>query len=90
MFQIISPQKVQHSDGYIVQVADRYALEYLDKNYQARVEVDFGTNVGVYRDSLHILTMDGGAVQIDTVERETIFRRIISGIEAMGNKVEIC
>jgi hypothetical protein len=89
MLKKIILQKIQHSDGYVVQVLDRYIVEYFDKSFQAHVKVDFGTNVGVYRDSLNISTIDGREVKLGSAKSKEIFERIISDIEAMGRKMEI-
>jgi hypothetical protein len=88
MFLKISPQKVKHSDGYIVQVADRYTVEYLDENYQARIDVDFGVDVGVYLHSLVVKDRSGAEINLGTVECDKVYERIVSGIEAMGSQVE--
>jgi hypothetical protein len=89
MFRRISPQKVQHSDGYIVQVADRYTVEYLDENYQARIEADFGAmDVGVYLRSLVVKDRSGAEINLSSAECDKIFERIVSGLEAMGSPVE--
>jgi hypothetical protein len=88
MFRKISPQSVEHNDGYVVQVADRYAVEYFDKYFQARIDVDFGTSVGVYLRSLIIKDKNGFVINLTPLERDRIFERIVSGIEAMGSSVE--
>ena len=46
-------QKVQNEAGHVVQVADRFYVEYLKPNLRAVVNVDFGVHVDVYKDSLH-------------------------------------
>ena len=88
MFQKISPQKVQHSDGYLVQVADRYAVEYLDENYVACIDVDFGETVGVYFRSLVVKNKSGDDIELSKDEYSKILERVVSGIEAMGSTVE--
>jgi hypothetical protein len=87
MFTKLSPQKVKHSDGYIVQVANRFAVEYLSENITASVSVDFGMDVGVYCNTLRDLKA-GGIISGD--EGELVISRIIAGLEAMGCKVERC
>lgn len=88
MFRKISLQKVQHSDGYIVQVADRYAVEYLDEICQARIAVDFGADAGVYLRTLVVKDKSGAEIHLGSVECGRIIERIVSGIEAMGSSVE--
>jgi hypothetical protein len=48
MFTKLAPQKVKHSDGYLVQVANRQCVEYVEPHRKAMIEVDFGNSVGVY------------------------------------------
>jgi hypothetical protein len=38
--------KVKHSDGYLVQVANRQCVEYVEPHRKAMIEVDFGNSVG--------------------------------------------
>ena len=90
MFRILSPQKVQHPDGYIVQIENRYAAGYFDSDYRASIELDFGENVGVYRDTIKIFKLNNDLVELSLVEVEVIFQRIVDGIKAMGSDVEIC
>ncbi|WP_154071489.1 hypothetical protein [Bradyrhizobium lablabi] len=37
--------KVKHSDGYLVQVANRQCVEYVEPHRKAMIEVDFGNSV---------------------------------------------
>jgi hypothetical protein len=39
-FARVAPQVARHSDGYIVQVGDRYHIEYADGDAIARVPAD--------------------------------------------------
>lgn len=88
MFKKISPQKVQHSDGYTVQVADRYTVEYFDEHCRARIEVDFGESVGVYFRTLLVKDNNGAELNLSLSESDIIFDRIVAGIKAMGSSVE--
>jgi len=45
--------KVKHSDGYLVQVANRQCVEYVEPHRKAMIEVDFGNSVGVYMETLN-------------------------------------
>src|SRR5882672_11983209 len=45
--------KVKHSDGYLVQVANRQCVEYVEPHRKAMIEVDFGNSVGVYIETLN-------------------------------------
>lgn len=90
MFKSLSPQNVQHSDGYIVQVENRNAVGYFDSQYRALVEVDFGEKVGVYKDTLKIMKLNGGFIDLSPVEAEVFLQRMVEGIMAMGSGVEVC
>lgn len=83
MYRKITPQKVQHPDGYIVQVADRSHVEYIEGTNCAVVEVEFSSVTGVYKNTLKVWNES-------KVEREVILGRIVAGLKAMGCKVELC
>ncbi len=90
MFTRISPQKVQHSTGYLVQVLDRGTIEYVEGGTHATVQVDFGTTVGVYKQTLQKLEREGQGGWLSEAEREGVFGRIVDGLKAMGCVVEVC
>ncbi|MES2407093.1 MAG: hypothetical protein V4528_07205 [Pseudomonadota bacterium] len=72
-----------------MQVADRYAVEYIDENCNARIDVDFGAiDVGVYLHSLVAKDRNGAEINLSSAERDKIFESIVSGLEAMGGQVE--
>jgi sporulation-control protein spo0M len=83
MFHTLAPQRVHHDDGYIVQVADRHHVEYLDGSQRWVVEVEFAPVVGIYRDTL-------GSERSSATDFDTVLRRIAAGLEAMGSNVEVC
>lgn len=88
MFIRLAPQKVRHSLGYVVQVADRTTVEYLDQGQRALVEADFGSSVCIYEKTLQFFGNEGNT-PIGS-ERKVILDRIVVGLEAMGIMVEIC
>jgi hypothetical protein len=90
MFTRLAPQKVRHSSGYVVQVADRESVEYLESDRRAVVAVDFGTTVGVYANTLSEWITPTGKGQMVTSERAEIVQRIVAGLEAMGSAVQVC
>jgi uncharacterized protein YciU (UPF0263 family) len=90
MFKKINPQKVESSDGYTVQVADRNHVEYLETARKADVEVDFGITVGVYARTLRGWMDGSGLSPIKVSEKALVLKRIVAGLEAMGSKVELC
>src|ERR1700738_3551837 len=45
--------KVKHRDGYLVQVANRQCVEYVEPHRKAMIEVDFGNSVGIYIETLN-------------------------------------
>lgn len=87
MFRSLTPQKVCHSSGYVIQVFDRYHVEYIDGSKVAKVEVDFGPIVGIYRTSLQ--QWDSGELIYDK-DKEIILDRIAKGLQFMGSRTEIC
>lgn len=88
MFTHLTPQKVRHSLGYVVQVADRTTVEYLDQNQQVLIEADFGSSIGIYEKTLRFFE-NGKETNIDS-KRKIILDRIVAGLQAMGSTVEIC
>ena len=90
MFKKITPQKVQHSDGYIVQIADRSSVEYLENNHKAKIEVDFAVLTGVYQDTLSGWIKSSGYEQkMNQTEHDNVLRRIVEGLKFMGCSIEI-
>lgn len=83
MFQRLAPQQVRHSDGYIVQVADRHHVEYLDGVDHWLIEVEFAPVTGIFRSSLH-------GQQPSVLDPNEVLNRIAAGLEAMGCEVEVC
>lgn len=88
MLTKITNQKVQDDElGYVVQVADRFNLEYLEPQRTARIEVEFGASVGIYKDSLHNWV---GGNPLTAAEKELVIARIKNALQFMGSKTEIC
>lgn len=90
MFKKISPQKVKHSNGFTVEVADRHSVEYSDMNYRVRIEADFGpADVGIYFGSLTVIAGNRKGVALSRAEREDLANRIILALREMGSQVEL-
>jgi hypothetical protein len=75
MFTRLAPQKVKHSDGYVVQVANRECVEYIEPHRKAMIEVGFGNSVGVYIETLNGWLSDAGISPMSPSDRE----HVISG-----------
>ena len=90
MFRQVASQKVQDEAGHIVQVADRFTVEYLEPNLRAVVAVDFGVHVNVYRNSLHVYDDLLNSIQLTDEKRRQILGDIVSGISAMGGEAVMC
>jgi len=90
VFKKLGPQKVQHVDGYIVQIADRSTVEYIEGKRLASIEVDFASVTGVYKKTLRGCGSSENADQMGHEEGEVVLQRIIAGIRAMGCNVEVC
>jgi hypothetical protein len=87
MFTKITPQRVSHSSGFIVQVFDRYHVEYIQGEKTALVEVDFAPIIGIYKSTLSAWE-DGGI--LSETEKSIIIDRISEALKFMGSKVETC
>jgi hypothetical protein len=89
VFIKLSPQKVQHSSGYIVLVRDRFSIEYVDGDRKASVEVEFGSTFGVYARTLRVTNDAGNDVPASEEELAQMVERIVEGMRAMaGSPVE--
>lgn len=91
MFTRLSPQKVRHNSGYIVQTGGRYSLQYLDEDMAAEVLADFAPTTGIYPDSLTIRdNKDSPPRSPNTEERNMIMGRIEAALQFLGEQYEIC
>jgi hypothetical protein len=76
--------KVKHSDGYLVQVANRQGVEYVEPHRKAMIEVDFGNSVGVYIETLNGWLSEAGISPMSATDRERVISGIVAGLDAMG------
>jgi hypothetical protein len=91
MFTQISPQKVRHLSGFIVQVIDRQTVEYLEEKRSAFIEIDFAATTGIFEKTLSNWKTGNDLVPMGEMEKQTVLNRIVAGLHAMGlEKVEIC
>ncbi len=91
MFTQLTPQKVQHSSGYIVQTGGRDSLQYLVGDTGAEVEADFASVTGIYPDSMTIrVKNDASARPATPQEKSLIMGRIESALKYLGEKYELC
>ena len=82
--KLFSPQKVISDEGFTVQVADRYTIEYVESTSHWVVEVDFGVNsTGLYRSTLKL---DKGIAKSD---ENIVFDRIVKALSLMESNCEI-
>jgi hypothetical protein len=76
--------KVKHSDGYLVQVANRQCVEYVEPHRKVMIEVDFGNSFGVYIETLNGWLSAAGISPMSATDRERVISGIVAGLEAMG------
>ncbi len=90
MFKRLRPQKVQHASGFIVQMAGRYSVEYLENGRLAKITVDIGIpTLGVYRDTLTPwILADGTTIPMTETERLRVLDAIGQGLAFMGVEIE--
>jgi len=89
MFTKLTPQRIKHDSGYIVQTGGRFSLQYMEGDLVAEIKADFATVTGLYPDSLAIRR--GSTPEIPTDQmRELILTRIIEGLKFWNMKYEIC
>lgn len=91
MFQRLAPQRVKHSSGFVVQIADRETVEYLDGARSARITVDFAELTGVYEDTLTDWSLPaGGGMKMTDAERPVVLKNIGDALAFMGVRFEWC
>lgn len=88
MFTKLTPQKVKHDSGYIVQTGSRESLQYLKGNIKAEVKADFGNITRIYRESL-VLHKDGVAILPSIEEHELILKHITDALTFLGENYEL-
>jgi hypothetical protein len=88
MFTVIKPQKVVHSDGYTIQIADRETVEYIEHGIVWQISVDFGKTVGIYRQSIRRL-QGRDEQHISQSDKDAIVEKVAKGLQAMGSQIEI-
>ncbi len=90
MFKRLRPQKVQHASGFIVQMAGRYSVEYLENGRLAKITVDIGIpTLAVFRDTLTPwILADGTTIPMTEPERLRVLDNIGQGLAFMGVKIK--
>ena len=90
MFKRLRPQKVQHSSGFIVQMAGRYTVEYRENGRLAKITVDIGIpTLAVFRDTLTPwILADGTTIPMTETERLRVLDNIGQGLAFMDVKVK--
>jgi hypothetical protein len=89
MFSRIAPQQARDDSGTLVRIVDRQHVEWVNGSKRASVEVDFGSDVGVFCSTLSWLNSDGAILMSET-ERILVLTQIVEGLQSMGLKVERC
>jgi hypothetical protein len=90
MFKRLGPSKVQHTSGFIVQIADRYTVEYLENDWMAKITMNLGMpTYAVYRDTLTAWTLaDGATIPMTDADRPRVLDNIGRGLAFMGVNVK--
>jgi hypothetical protein len=87
MFHFLGPQAVQSDEGFVVRVLDRERVEYAGQGVTARVSVEFGRPVAVYRNTIDVVRDE--RISDGDLSYDELLDRIRRGIEAMGSAVEL-
>ena len=90
MFKRLGPSKVQHSGGFIVQMTDRYTIEYRENGRMAKITMNLGMpTYAVYRDTLTPwILADGATIPMTDADRARVLDNIGQGLAFMGVKIE--
>lgn len=92
MFSIPSPNVIESSEGYSVEVLGRTGLIYNEgsKTMQIDSEVLAGpSGIVVYTDSINSWDKPNGVSQIDDKERERIVSNIVAAFKFRGYDIEV-
>jgi hypothetical protein len=83
-FERIAPQVVRHSEGYQVQIADRWHLAYVEIAQAALVDADLEGPV-VRLQSESVMWTEPSERKPTDAERLMILDRVVQGVLAMGD-----
>lgn len=89
MFTKLTPQRIRHNSGYIVQSGGRFSFQYIDGDLVAEIPVDRAKITGLYPDSMTIHKGSNSEAPTEQV-RELILNRIIEGLKFWNMEYEIC
>jgi hypothetical protein len=89
MFKKIAPQVAKDPEGRIVQVRDRHTLQYIDRELEVNMEVEFGPVTAIYSSTLTASRPSGTPVELPQDQRATIVKRIEEGLRCLGVKYEV-
>jgi hypothetical protein len=86
----IAPQIFENTDGYTVQVGSRTAMEYLEKNRKAIIEVEFGpTDTCIYENRLSGWFCGGQESPMSEIEKDRVVARVVAALRFDGSRVQI-
>jgi hypothetical protein len=89
MFTQLSPQKAQHSDGYIVQSGGRHYMEYIAEGLRADVEVERGPVTGVFWKTIRFYNAERERIEVSAELRGLVLQRLLDGMKFLGMKAEL-
>jgi hypothetical protein len=87
-FARVAPQVARHSNGYVVQIGDRYHIEYADGDAVASVPADLERPVVLLHARAIVWVRPSERPATDE-ERQTIIARVVEGLDALGDSCEI-
>ena len=89
MFKKVAPQVAKDSEGRLVQVGDRYTVQYIDRELEVDMEVEFGPVTAIYPSRLTARRLSGTPVELLQEQRTTVVKRIEEGLKCLGVKYEV-
>ncbi len=90
MFKKLSHQRVRNTTGFVVQVANRETVEYIQGTRIASITVDFAPLTGVYEDTLTDWHTDDVVQPMSPQERVRVLKDIGESLAYMGIRFEWC
>jgi hypothetical protein len=88
MFTKLTPQRIQHDSGYIVQTGSRDSLQYINGEVLAEVRSDFGPITTIYSKSL-VLIKNENKIPPSIDDQKLILKRITDALDFLGEEYEL-
>ena len=84
MLRQTGPNAVESSEGFSVRRVSRHAIEYLEGDKRALIEVEAGDGLAIYRQSVKTWEAPHGTERLDSALQERIVTRVCAALDFLG------